>query len=125
MKALEIPTDPLTGISLEALEMALGRLGCAVESNDGGGAGRHDADSWGGINTLRRIKAALAPRGEQDTKERVTVSRQPGNKLFVCVDGHALFEVLSESRIDAEICASGLRAELNVKSGEQDTGGGK
>lgn len=44
----------------ESLELALGRLGCAVEANDGGGAGHHDVESYGGIYTLRRIKSALA-----------------------------------------------------------------
>ena len=48
----------------EHLEMALGRLGCPVESNDGGGAGHHDADSFGGVNALRRAREALALRTE-------------------------------------------------------------
>lgn len=44
----------------EALELALARLGCPVEGNDGGGAGRHDADSMCAINTLDSVRAALA-----------------------------------------------------------------
>ena len=44
----------------ESLELALARIGCAVEGNDGGGAGHHDADSFGGINVLRRSREALA-----------------------------------------------------------------
>ena len=43
----------------EALELALARLGCPVEANDGGGVGRHDAESYGGIATLERVRAAL------------------------------------------------------------------
>ena len=43
----------------ESLELALGRIGCGVQGNDGGGAGKHDADSFGGINVLRRSREAL------------------------------------------------------------------
>lgn len=46
----------------EMLELSLARLGCPVEGNDGGGAGRHDAESFGGISALKEARAALEPK---------------------------------------------------------------
>jgi hypothetical protein len=43
----------------EILELSLGKLGCSVEANDGGGLGHHDADSFGGINALRSAREAI------------------------------------------------------------------
>lgn len=46
----------------EHLELALARLGCPVHGNDGGGDGKHDADSFGGCGALERARAALGAR---------------------------------------------------------------
>lgn len=42
----------------EHLEMALSRLGCPTEGNDGGSHG-HDADDMGGINALENARNLL------------------------------------------------------------------
>ena len=43
----------------EMLELALGRIGCSIQANNGGGSSNHDSESFGGVNTLARVRSVL------------------------------------------------------------------
>ena len=55
-----VPVELLDGLEAcaTALELALSRLGCPTEGNDGGSHG-HDADDMGGIAALENARNLL------------------------------------------------------------------